>query len=205
MARKDESGGCGCIVVILIVAGTFLLDKYRGRGEDKNQQQSTAVFVDNTHQSEIFKEDLNEQDSLYIDNYLTTGDTPYEKFYGANYVCQRNQCSAIEVTAPVNSDIVVIIKRDDEDGPVISHAYIRTGQKYAFDLPNGNFQPFFYYGKGWNPQKEMGNGVKGGFVRNEYFSKDDVQVINDCILSYVLQLKQDGNFQTKGSSRNEVF
>ena len=93
----------------------------------------------------------------------------------------------------------------DDNGKVISHAYIAAGDKYTFDLPNGVFQPFFYYGEGWNPNKDMGNGVKGGFVQDESFSKDSPQTIDDCVLSYVLQLRKDGNFQTKGSSRSEMF
>ena len=120
-------------------------------------------------------------------------------------MCTRSQCSAIEVTAPTNSDIVVIIKRDNDRGSVISHAYIRAGRKYSFDLPNGTYQPFFYYGEGWNPNKDMGNGIKGGFVKDESFSKDNPQSISDCVLSYVLQLQKDGNFQTKGSNRREMF
>ena len=72
-------------------------------------------------------------------------------------------------------------------------------------VERGTFQPFFYYGEGWNPQKEMGNGIKGGFVKYESFSKDSPQPISDCVLSYVLQFRRDGNFQTKGSNRSEVF
>ena len=100
---------------------------------------------------------------------------------------------------------MVIIKRNNDSGKVVSHAYIEAGDKYTFDLPNGVFQPFFYYGEGWNPNKDMGNGVMGGFVQDESFSKDAPQRIDDCVLSYVLQLRKDGNFQTKSSSRSEMF
>ena len=51
----------------------------------------------------------------------------------------------------------------------------------------------------------MGNGVKGGFVKDEIFSKDNPQEIYSGILTYVLQLQRDGNFQTRGSSRGEIF
>lgn len=205
MAKNNDTGGCGCLVVILIFAGAFIVDKCRGVGEDNSQQLATEVASDNAYSNDYSENELDEQDRLYINNHLKTGETPYIEFYGDNYVCKKDQCSAIEVTAPENSDIVVIIKRNNEDGAVISHAYIRAGCKYSFDLPNGTFQPFFYYGEGWNPQKEMGNGVKGGFVKYESFSKDAPQAISDCVLSYVLQLKRDGNFQTEGSSRSEVF
>lgn len=205
MAKDNDSGGCGCLVVILIFVGAFIVDKCKGVGEDKSQQTTTEVYADGVFQEENNTNCLDEDDILYINNHLSTGDTPYKDYYGPNYECHRRQCSAIEVTAPENSDIVVIIKRDDENGDVVSHGYIRAGGKYTFDLPNGTFQPFFYYGEGWNPQKEMGNGLKGGFVKYESFSKDSPQPISDCVLSYVLQLKRDGNFQTKGSNRSEVF
>lgn len=205
MTKDNDIGGCGCIFVILIFIGAFIVDKCKGVSEENNQQSSSKVTSDKTYSNDYIENEFDEQDRLYITNHLKTGDKPYVEFYGENYVCHRNQCSAIEVTAPENSDIVVIIKRNNEDGSVISHAYIRAGCKYIFDLPNGTFQPFFYYGEGWNPQKEMGNGIKGGFVKYESFSKDAPQAISDCILTYVLQLNRDGNFQTKESRRSEMF
>lgn len=205
MAKDDSMGGCGCIFVILIIIGAFITDRCKGVGEDTSQQTTTEQKSYSSDDYAPCEEVLSAQEKLYLDNRLATGDTPYKEFYGPNYVCPREQCSAIEVTAPDNSDIVVIIKRENEKGRVISHTYIRAGRKFTFDLPNGTFQPFFYYGEGWNPDKEMGNGVKGGFVRDESFSKDSPQVINDCVLSYVLKLQRDGNFQTKGSSRGEIF
>ena len=51
----------------------------------------------------------------------------------------------------------------------------------------------------------MGNGVVGGFVADEVFAKDEPQNIHDAILSYVLQLSRDGNFQTRQSDSSEIF
>ena len=67
------------------------------------------------------------------------------------------------------------------------------------------YQTFFYYGRGWNPNKVMKGGIKGGFIENEIFSKDNPQKIYSGVLSYILQLQQNGNFQTKGSNENEIF
>lgn len=204
--NNSDSGGCGCLFVLLIFLGAFIVDKCKGNdGTEEHAQTTQSESYYPSSQTYEESEDISEEERQYLNKSLRTGDTPYVDFYGKNYVCPRNQCSAIEVTAPDNSDIVVIIKRDNENGRVISHAYIRAGRKYTFDLPNGTFQPFFYYGEGWNPEKDMGNGVKGGFVRYESFSKDNPQAINDCVLSYVLKLQRDGNFQTKSSSRGEMF
>ena len=91
------------------------------------------------------------------------------------------------------------------DGDVISHGYIRADETYQFDLPKGTYQTFFYYGSGWNPNKEMKNGVKGGFIKDEVYSKDKPQEINNAVLSYVLQLQREGNFSTQSSNSSEVF
>lgn len=141
------------------------------------------------------------------DNYviLTTGDTPYSDYYGNNMNCRRTECSGVKVTAPETSDVVVIVKKRNERGKVAGHAYINAGDTYKIDLPDGTYQTFFYYGDGWNANKDMGNGIKGGFVRDEVFSKDDPQDIYSAVLSYVLQLRRDGNFHAESSNRSEVF
>jgi hypothetical protein len=151
------------------------------------------------------EEELSQEDKQYANNSLSTGASPYTSYYGQNYKCPYGQCSGIRVTAPAESDIIVIIKKDNQDGKVMSHGYIRAGQTFQFDIPDGTYQTFFYYGEGWNPNKDMGNGIKGGFVKDEIFSKDNPQEIYSGILSYVLQLQRDGNFQTKGSNRGEIF
>lgn len=110
-----------------------------------------------------------------------------------------------QVTAPRESDIVVIIKRNNKGGKVIAYGYICAGGTYQFDIPDGTYQTFFYYGEGWNPNKKMAGGVRGGFVKDEKFSKDSPQKIYSGVLSYILQLQHNGNFQTKSSNRNEVF
>ena len=211
MAKNDLDSGCGCLILI-IIAIAFGINKCTESNTSADSSKDSALTSQSkpssyydTQQAASSAEELSEEDKEYLSNSLETGVQPYSDFYGESYVCTHRQCSAIEVTAPVNSDIIVIIKRNNDNGKVISHAYIAAGEKYTFDLPNGVFQPFFYYGEGWNPNKDMGNGVIGGFVQDESFSKDSPQKIVDCVLSYVLQLRKDGNFQTEGSSRSEMF
>lgn len=134
-------------------------------------------------------------------NRLEHGDQPYSYLYGSNSYYGR---SAIKVVAPKNSDLVVLIKEDNSVGEVVAHAYLRSGCSYTFNLPNGTYQTFFYYGSGWNPKKKQGE-VTGGFINNETFSKDNPQDLFDAELTYTLQLTTAGNFRTKGSSRGEIF
>jgi len=142
----------------------------------------------------------------YINNSLSTGSTPYSYCYGRNSSCSGWGCSEIKITTPHNSDVLVIIKKGEK---VVSHAYIKNRSSYTFELPNGNYQPFFYYGKGWNPEKVMKQTdcgtLKGGFIANEDIGKDDPQSLINSILTYELILQERGNFSTRPSNVNEAF
>lgn len=142
----------------------------------------------------------------YIGNSLNTGATPYAYCYGGNKSCSDYGCSQIKVKTPYNSDVMVTIKRS---GVVYSHAYIKAGSQFTFDLPDGTYQPFFYYGKGWNPNKVMVKTdcgtLKGGFIEEEVFGKDSPQRLSNSILSYELILQKNGNFSTQPSNPEEAF
>ena len=138
----------------------------------------------------------------YIGNSLRTGATPYARYYGKNSTCNDYGCSQIKVRTS-NSDVIVTIKKNNR---VVRHAYIQSGSRYTFSFPNGTYQPFFYYGKGWKPDKEMKGGkMQGGFIENENFGKDDPQSLNNNILEYELILQQNGNFSTRPSNPEEAL
>ena len=148
--------------------------------------------------------------SYYSTNSLYTGSTPYKYCYGKNPYCSPPygyaECSFIDVIASSNSDVVVIIKKNNR---VYSHAYIKAGGSYRFKIGNGNFQTFFYYGKGWNPNKYIKNSscgkITGGFVSNESLDKSDVIRLNNSSMSYTLYTVENGNFKPKASNKNEAF
>lgn len=209
MARNSsDSSGCGCIILI-VIAIVFFVNKCNDSNQisepSKESDHKREVAYQQHNYAEYPEEELSDEDMPYLDNSLSTGATPYSQYYGKNYKCPYDQCSGIRVTAPQESDIVVIIKHNNQEGKVFAHGYIRSGATYQFDIPDGTYQTFFYYGEGWNPNKEMKGGIKGGFVKDEIFSKDNPQEIYSAVLTYVLQLQRDGNFQTKGSSPDEAF
>jgi len=142
----------------------------------------------------------------YAENQLSTGDTPYSNIYGSNKKCNGYNCSQIKVKTPQNSDVLVTIKQNEI---VVRHAYIRARSSYTFEVPNGLYQPFFYYGKGWNPYKLMKETTQGeilgGFVDSEHFGKDFPQKLNDNILTYELILQTNGNFSTQPSNASEAL
>jgi hypothetical protein len=142
----------------------------------------------------------------YIYNSLNTGSTPYSYCFGSNKSCTEWGCAGISVKTPYNSDVMVTIKKNNK---VYRHAFIKAGDTYKFQFPNGTYQAFFYYGKGWNPNKiikKVDCGIlKGGFISNESFSKDKPQNLTNAELSYELILQENGNFSTKPSNPDEAF
>jgi hypothetical protein len=142
----------------------------------------------------------------YINNSLSNGATPYKSCFGGNSSCTDWGCSEIKVRTPSNSDVLVTIKKE---GRVVRHAYIIAGSTFTFQLPNGTYQPFFYYGSGWNPEKVVESStcqnLRGGFIKDEVFGKDSPQSLNNDVLTYELILQQSGNFSTKPSSPLEAF
>jgi len=161
--------------------------------------------------SSVLKDYVNETyASYYSTNSLYTGSTPYKYCYGKNPYCSPTngyaECSFIDIKASSNSDVVVIIKKNSR---VYSHAYIKAGGSYKFKVGNGSFQTFFYYGKGWNPDKYIkksscGN-ITGGFVSNESLDKSDVFRLKNSSVSYTLYTVENGNFKPKASNKNEAF
>ncbi len=174
--------------VAVIDSATVVADDYPIRNDSVTAQPTEIL------------EPVNDK---YFNNSLHTGATPYSKYYGRNTPCNNNGCSQIKVRTPYNSDVLVTIKRNDK---VIRHAYIQANDSYTFSFPNGTYQAFFYYGKGWNPEKEMKNGeIKGGFVADESFGKDNEQSLYNNVLTYELILQPNGNFSTSPSNSEEAL
>ena len=181
-------------------------NKAKKSGTAKAYKDYLASYPQGKHKSEI-RDLLDEIDAYdrYRDNSLSNGAQPYSSYYGYNRSCTSYGCSEICVKAPYSSDVLVLIKKNNSDGSVVRHGYVRAGNTVCFEVPDGRYQTFFYYGNGWYPNKKMKNGVRGGFLRNEVFSKDNPQYLDGQILTYELILQQNGNFQTKSSSESEMF
>ena len=136
---------------------------------------------------------------------ISHGQSPYSYCYGSENNCNYG-CSKISVKASYNSDVIVIIKKNDS---VFRNAFITKGRTFEFNLPNGTYQPYFYYGSDWNNEKYMKEtscgSLYGGFNEDEHFGKDSPQYLNNNILTYELVLQQNGNFSTKSSNLDETF
>jgi len=140
-------------------------------------------------------------------NSLSTGSMPYSNCYGRSNYCNDWSCSEIKVITGGSGDVLVSIKNDNS--MVVRHAYIRGGDSFTFNVPDGSYQVFFYSGNGWDPYKEMVSSIcgslKGGFVSNEKVTKDNYITLNSQVMTYELVLQQNGNFNAQTSSTNEAF
>ena len=87
----------------------------------------------------------------YSENSLARGAKPWANCFGRSNSCNSNGCSEIVVNGPSGSDVVVLLKQNG----VTKRHVIPAGRSYTFNIPNGMWQPFFYYGEGWYPDKEM--------------------------------------------------
>ena len=188
-----------CCSFIIFSSCENEVEKKQRLEKEKQQRIELEDKLEKEHQEQVIYD-------KYINNSLSTGTTPYSYCFGSNYSCSEWGCAGVSVKTPYNSDVLVTIKKNDK---VVRHAYIRAGNTYKFEFSNGTYQAFFYYGKGWNPDKfmkEIDCGIlKGGFVSDELFSKDAPQKLDNTILSYELILQQSGNFRTKPSNLDEAF
>lgn len=147
--------------------------------------------------------------NTYGSNSLYNGSQPYEIFYGKNHHYSSGEPHAeVRVKAAYDSDVIVIIRYNNQNGRVAGHTYVRAGQTATIQLPGGHrYQTFFYYGRGWYPDKPMKNGIKGGFLEDETYSKDGSTALlqDNEILSFELTPILDGNFSTSQSNESEIF
>ena len=152
--------------------------------------------------------ELQRLENQYGSNSLSNGEQPYSRWYENNlYFDEYTPHSEIQVKAPYNSDVIAIVRYNNMNGSVAGHKYIKAGNSVTIYLRNGyTYQTFFYYGRGWYPNKQMNGKVQGGFLKGEAFSKDgSPSYLENQILSYELTLQENGNFQTSSSSEGEMF
>ena len=143
-----------------------------------------------------------------LSNHLDNGAQPFTKCWGWNQSCDDRGCSTVKVVADRNYDVLLTLKEDNEFGDVVRHVYIRRGQTRSVEVPNGKYQPFFIYGKGWDPDAVnpiSGCSKRGWFVEQLEISKDFPDYLSNTVVTYTLQVTVGGNFQTKGSNATEAL
>ena len=135
-----------------------------------------------------------------------TGATPWANCYGKNIGCANYGCSSITVNTSLSEPVVAIVKKNDR---IIKHAFISKDSSYTFELKDGTYQVFFYYGEKWVSNLYMPsddcNLLTGGWSLNASVSKDDPITLKNQTMEYTLSLRTNGNFSPDKSSLEEVF
>lgn len=136
----------------------------------------------------------------YIDNRLDNGATPYEDVFGINLTIGN---SSISVISP-RQDVVIIVQSEEFNGLVVAHAYVRKGEDYVFNLPNGTYLTSFYSGTGWNPDKKIGR-CQGAFVDGEHFMKYYLTTLNNESQSFDFSPYTGDNRLYDVCDREDIF
>ena len=176
----------------------------RRRKEREYKEEQARIKDEENKRQRALEEERRRIIKQYGENSLANGSIPWKGCFGRNAGCDEWGCSQIAVHAAPDSDVLVLIKRN---GQVKKHAYIRAGMSYTFQMPDGVYQPFFYSGAGWYPNKVMNSKLcktlTGGFVKDENWLKDQPQRLENQILTYSLEKTVYGNAQTVRQTNEE--
>lgn len=167
-------------------------------GYNVNSGNSTDESVTQEDYYTESNDNINEYNE-FIDNQLSTGSKPYAQFFGK--ATTGNNYFVFKTSG--DDDYVVIIKWHGYDN-VVNHTYIQGGKSARLYVPDGDFDVFFYSGKGWNPNKDNGR-VSGGFVSRESWQKDEYVSVHSESVTYSLYPVTNGNLSLQGSNASEAL
>lgn len=139
----------------------------------------------------------------------SNGYSPYDEIYGKGIYHQTD--NAIEVTAPVQRDIVFLLK-DLSTGRFIRNEFIRRGSTFSLTkIPYGNYKFYYTYGSGWSEEASFKSYARAGnFTIGYAISKSDdwrdFEFERDYYGTYTLklQLVTNGNLETEAASEDEI-
>lgn len=142
-------------------------------------------------------------------SYPSSGYSPYDAVYGSGIYHQTD--NAIEVTAPIQRDIVFLLK-DVNTGRMIRNEFIKSGAVFTLTkIPFGDYKFFYTYGSKWCEQatfKTYSN--MGNFTSGYGISKSDDWIDFEFDRGYYgtytlkLQMVSNGNLETEEASEDEI-
>ena len=153
--------------------------------------------------------DTNDKD-VYIFERPVSGFSPYNSYYGKG-IYNNSTDNTIEVTAPLNKDIVIMFK-DIYSGRMVRNEYIRANTKFSLTgIPYGNYKFFYLYGDDWSSNANFKGGVaKGNFLKDKGVGKSDKFFDVEFERGYTgtyslkLQLYTNGNLSTVEGSESDL-
>ncbi len=118
-------------------------------------------------------------------NYLETGDSPYDHYFGKG-VYDKSLQNRVKIHNGQGTDAVVCLTQYYSPHRTIRNEYIRAGESFEItSVPNGIYYLKSFYGNDWNPDTLFMESVRGFFEAEAGFSKSDDY-------SDLLQIEQDG-------------
>ena len=113
-------------------------------------------------------------------NQLQNGASPLDACFGEGKFGGNAWIEFISDKKSNTTDAIVCLV-DVSSGEIIRNGYVRQGETFKMTaIPSGTYYLRVYYGNDWNPEKENFCGTKGGFNKDENFSKSDNK--NDYIV-----------------------
>lgn len=215
---NDDDTPWGCIIAVIVaslIASFIMCSGSSDSSDSTNNTTETSSMAADSTDTTAFVSDVDsvssdsansyvnttddENGSEYEFNRLETGTKPYKEFYGKGTTGQ----DYLQFKTSGDNDYVVIAKRHGSS-KVVNHIYIRGGDTETMHLPDGNYDIYFYSGKGWDPEKDMGT-VKGGFVDEAPVEKDENVSLYDQYGEYTLYPVQGGDLVLEQSDKQDMF
>jgi len=138
------------------------------------------------------------------------GFSPYDSFF-SNGLYDNSSLNTIEVTAPLQVDIVIFIK-DINTNKIVRNEYIRADSVFSLTgVPYGSYKFIYIYGNEWSANAPFkGAEGLGNFLKDKGVSKSDKSIDFEFKDGYIgnytlkLQLLLNGNLTTVTSSEDEI-
>ena len=178
---------------------------FKGSKEGIGQVEYNLEIVEKIDKSKLSNYVGQLMQDYYKSNSLKTGTFPYSNCFGSRNSCSGYNCSQIMIKNG-STDVIVSVKKGTK---VYRHSYIKAYQSFTFNVSDGKYDVYFYYGRGWNPNKKIFstecNKLSGGFVSDEEVNKDMGLVLYNQIMTYKLTTTSNGNFSPNRSNVGEAF
>jgi hypothetical protein len=235
-SSSSSSGKGGCVfgIIILVIAGIILFahsNSKRSYASVSPAQKNNYTEVEETADSLPYEEDdvvlassdiiddsdeveyIAEADNSYNEVHHSTGDRPYQSFYGRGDYDKKTE-NSLTIMNEYDRDAVVFL--ETTSGRKIRHVYINASNNFTMsNIPAGRYVVKIMQGTSWNPDKDNGpNAPRGGFMRDLSMSESGTSdifefpsVSSGQYGSYELTLYkvQNGNMSTHNIDNAAMF
>lgn len=211
--------GCFIIIIVAFILLVIIISIIKGvysssTSSNVVQDTYTTSVVDSFEYDEDNVSSYTNDDEDYYEEVLfSTGDRPYQSYYGRGEYDGRSSNSLL-IKNEYGRDAVVFL--ETTSGNKIRHVYIKANENYTMNnIPAGRYIVKIMQGNSWNPNKDNGYGAPiGGFMNHlsmsesgsgdimEFPSVDSGQYGTFEITLYKVE---NGNMYTRDIDSKEMF